>query len=182
MLDQAYNADTISVNFSLKQGTYARNLFLWCMIPYSGLLAERFHIRFLDLHPDSPDHAIGRKRKVDFNARIAFRAGSLVAPRVLADAVRANIFDVYRSRNNLDIGERELRTLCNNGPIERNERTAVVIEAIAVATLLIRVKVDTTELPKQSIFTFREEDGPIRNTFWVASLMRSTRVYSLRSS
>jgi hypothetical protein len=150
MLDQAYNADTISVNFSLKQGTHARNLFLWCMIPYSGLLAERFHIRLLNLHPDSPDHAIDRKRKVDFNARIAFRAGSLVAPRVLADAVRANVFNVYRSRNNLNIGERELRTLCDNGPIECNERTAVIIEPIAVTTLLVGVEVDTTELPKKS--------------------------------
>lgn len=53
----------------------------------------------------------------------------------------SNILDVYRRRNNLHIVERELGSLSNHCSVDYDESTAVVVESVSIATLLICIEV-----------------------------------------
>lgn len=58
----------------------------------------------------------------------------------------AHFLDVHSGGDDLDVVERELRALSDDLAVEADERAAVVVETVAVASLLVRVEVDTTSL------------------------------------
>jgi hypothetical protein len=81
----------------------------------------------------------------DFHAMISFRIGSL-KPTTLTCPVATHILDVNSGSNDLYVVQRELRTLRDHFSVDGNHRTAVIIKPIAVAALLIRVQIDSTQL------------------------------------
>lgn len=86
-----------------------------------------------------------RQCKIDLDAVVPLGAGGLHAPA--ADrSVRTDILKVNSRRNYLDVVQRELRSLGNDLAVDGYHCTAVVVEPIAVTALLVRVKVDTSEL------------------------------------
>jgi hypothetical protein len=98
--------------------------------------------------------------------------------------VSTHFLDVDSGGNDLDVVERELRALSDDLAIEADEGAAVIVETVAVASLLVGVEVDTTGLDGEGS---EMDDGNRRArrtqlTLRVASLMSSMRVESLRSS
>src|SRR6266436_5216390 len=79
------------------------------------------------------------------NAVVALRAGSLHATAALG-AVRTHVLDVDRRGDDFYVCEGELRALGDDAPIERYHRAAIVVQPVAVASLLVRVKVHAAEL------------------------------------
>jgi hypothetical protein len=67
-------------------------------------------------------------------------------PPAALSTVRPDGLEVQRGRDNLDIRQGELRSLGDNLSVESNQRRPIVIEPVAIASLLIGVKVDTSEL------------------------------------
>ena len=91
-----------------------------------------------------------RERDGRLDAVVALRAGSLhasAAPR----AVRTYVLDVDCRGDNLHVCEGELRTLRNDASVERYHRAAVIVQPVAVASLLIRVEVHAAELYKNRV-------------------------------
>lgn len=60
--------------------------------------------------------------------------------------MRSNSFEIDGGCDDLDIGQGELRALSEDDAIESNHTGTIVVETITVASLLIGVEVDTTEL------------------------------------
>ena len=60
--------------------------------------------------------------------------------------VRAHVLHVDRRAHDLHVVERELRALGDDLAVHGDERAAVVVEAVAVAALLVRVEVDAAGL------------------------------------
>jgi hypothetical protein len=73
------------------------------------------------------------------------RLSALHAARA-ARPVRTHVLDVNRCTHNLNIVERELRALRDNVPVDRDERATIVVKPVAVAALLIGVKIYAAEL------------------------------------
>jgi hypothetical protein len=106
-------------------------------------------------------HLIRQRRRaveflngVEFTAResngrldavVALRTGRLHATTALR-AVRTHILDVDRSGDDLYVREGELRALSDNAPVERYHRAAIIIQPVAVASLLVRVEIHAAEL------------------------------------
>jgi hypothetical protein len=67
-------------------------------------------------------------------------------PPAALSTVRPDGLEVQRGRDNLDIRQGELRSLGDDLSVESNQRRPIIIEPITVASLLIGVKVDTSEL------------------------------------
>jgi hypothetical protein len=82
------------------------------------------------------------------DAVVALRTGRLHATTALR-AVRTHVFDVDRSGDDLYVREGELRALSDNAPVERYHRAAIVIQPVAVASLLVRVEVHAAELHRK---------------------------------
>ena len=61
-------------------------------------------------------------------------------------AVSTDVLEVECGGDDLDVVQTELGALRDNLAITGNHGAAVVVKAVAVASLLIRVQVDTTEL------------------------------------
>jgi hypothetical protein len=79
------------------------------------------------------------------DAVIALRTGRLHATTALR-AVRTHVLDVDRSGDDLYVREGELRALSDDATVERYHRAAIVIQPVAVASLLVRVEVHAAEL------------------------------------
>jgi hypothetical protein len=63
--------------------------------------------------------------------------------------VRPDALKVDGRGNDFDVVEGELGTLSDDLTVEGDERTAVVVKAVAVAALLIGVKVETAGLCRE---------------------------------
>ena len=61
------------------------------------------------------------------------------------------VLDVDRRGHDLDVVQAELRALRDDLAVQRDHRAAVVVQAIAVAALLVRVQVDAAELQGRQI-------------------------------
>lgn len=86
-----------------------------------------------------------REREVHLYAFVPLSGGSLHTST--ADCtVCTNVFEVDGRCYYFDVVQRELRTLSDDFAVNDDESTAVVVEAIAVATLLVRVEIDASEL------------------------------------
>ncbi len=79
---------------------------------------------------------------------VALRTGRLHATTALR-AVRTHVLDVDRSGDDLHVREGELRALSDDAPVECYHRAAIVIQPVAVASLLVRVEVHATELSQK---------------------------------
>ena len=85
------------------------------------------------------------ERNGRLDAVVALRAGGLhaaAAPR----AVRTHVLDIDRRGDDLNIREGELRALCDDTPVERDHRAAIIVQPVAVAALLVRVEVHAAQL------------------------------------
>lgn len=57
-----------------------------------------------------------------------------------------DFFDINSSRNDLHIFQGELGTLGDNIPVDDNHCTAIIVEPITIATLLVGIEVDASAL------------------------------------
>lgn len=110
------------------------------------------HLKCLPGHDEVPRFAlladaerVSRQCPLNLDTLVALRGRSLHAARARG-AVRAHILYVDRRSDDLNVLERELRALCDDVPICRDQRAAVVVKPVAVAALLVRVKVDAADL------------------------------------
>lgn len=120
------------------------------------------------------------EREVDLDAFIALCGRGLVAPATRR-AVGTYVLDIDGRGDHLDVLQRKLRALRDDAPVDDDHRASVVVQAVAVAALLVRVQVDAASL---QVFVVRRRAlwcGKVL-AFIVASFMSSTRRYSLRSS
>jgi len=96
--------------------------------------------------------------------------------------VRPDALQVDRGGDNFNVVQGELGALGDDLAVEGDERAAVVVESVAIAALLVGVEVETAGL---RVITrserYCEEEAVVR-TLSVASLIKSMRVRSLRSS
>lgn len=76
---------------------------------------------------------------------------SALHPSTASSAVCAYSLEVDSSSNDFNIGKRELRALRKDDAVQCNHTGAIVVEAIAIAALLIRVEVNATELARLAI-------------------------------
>lgn len=60
--------------------------------------------------------------------------------------MRPNILYVDSSRDDFNVIEGELGALSNDTSIDRNQGTAIIIESISVASLLVCIQVDSSQL------------------------------------
>jgi hypothetical protein len=67
-------------------------------------------------------------------------------PPAALSTVRPDGLEVQRGRDHLDVRQGELRSLGDNLSVEGNQRGPIVIEPVAIASLLVGVEVDTSEL------------------------------------
>ena len=58
----------------------------------------------------------------------------------------AHILYVYGSRDDLNIVQTELGALGDDLSVESNHGATIVVEAVSIATLLIRIQIHTAEL------------------------------------
>ena len=103
---------------------------------------------------DGVEFAAG-ERDGRLNAVVTLCAGSLHATAALG-AVCAHVLDVYRCGDDLDVSEGELGALCDDAPVQRDHRAAIVVQSVAVAAALVSVEVHTAELLQ---FSERRERG-----------------------
>ena len=85
--------------------------------------------------------AVARQTYVRLDARVDGVVDGLHPSRRL-ESVAPHVLQVHRRRHNLDIPERELRALRHNLSVHPNHRTAVVVEPVAVAALLVGIQID----------------------------------------
>lgn len=97
------------------------------------------------------------------NAVVALRAGRLHATTALR-AMRTHILDVDRSRDHLHVRKGELRALSDNAPVERYHRAAIIVQPVAVASLLVRVEVHAAELHRKKTGCLSETKEGINQT------------------
>jgi hypothetical protein len=109
------------------------------MVPHL-IRQRRRAVEFLNGVEFTPRESNGR-----LDAVVALRTGRLHATTALR-AVRTHILDVDRSGDDLYVREGELRALSDNAPVERYHRAAIIIQPVAVASLLVRVEIHAAEL------------------------------------
>ena len=85
---------------------------------------------------------------VRFDAVVALRASSLHAPAA-PRTVRTHILNVDRCGDDLYVCEGKLRTLRDDATVECYHRAAIIVQPVAVTSLLVRVEVHTAKLHKQ---------------------------------
>jgi hypothetical protein len=68
-------------------------------------------------------------------------------------AVRTHLLQIYRSCNDFDVVETELRALSYDLSIHQDHGAPIKIHSIAVAALLVCIEIDTTIFPRG----FRDE-------------------------
>ena len=128
----------------------ARYLLLGRVVPHL-ILPHRRPVALLDRVELAAGERDGR-----LDAVVALRAGGLHTTAALR-AVRAHVLNVDRRRDDLDVGEGELRALGDDAPVERDHRTTVVVQSITIAALLVRIEVHTAELHRQQGVRFLSE-------------------------
>ena len=89
-----------------------------------------------------------RERNGCLDTVVALRTGRLHATTALR-AVRSHVLNIDRGGDYLYVREGELRALSDNAPVECYHRAAIVIQPVAVASLLVRVEVHAAELYKK---------------------------------
>jgi hypothetical protein len=87
---------------------------------------------------------------VNDNTAVGFRLHALHSSTAVC-SVRSYRLKIECRRYDLDIVERELASLSDNLSVEGDESCAVVVQSISVATLLIGVKVDASELKSRTL-------------------------------
>lgn len=68
---------------------------------------------------------------------------------------------IKRGRNDLDVVERELTALRHDFAVECDESGTIVVQSVSIATLLISVKVDSTELQEEGHSLSQGASGPV---------------------
>jgi len=90
---------------------------------------------------------VGAKLEVGLNSMVLGLAhSSLHSPRDRG-AVGSDLLNVYGGSDNLDVIQRELRTLGKDLAIAEDKGTAIKVETVSIATLLVGVEVDSAALP-----------------------------------
>ena len=97
---------------------------------------------FLLGHPDSISSV---QPRVDRYPVIRLRLRALHPPTTRCP-VCPHRFKINGGGDDLDFGQGKLRALSEDLPVESDHAGAIVVQAVPVASLLIRIKVDTTEL------------------------------------
>ena len=64
----------------------------------------------------------------------------------LGRAMRADICQVDRRSNDVDVVQAKLVALCNNIAIHGNEGTSIIVQTVSVTTTLVRIQVHATKL------------------------------------
>lgn len=86
-----------------------------------------------------------KSHTVNDNSAIRFRLDALHSSTAVC-SMRSYRLKIERRRHNFNIVERELASLSNDFSVEGNESCTVVVQSISIATLLISIEVDATEL------------------------------------
>ena len=60
--------------------------------------------------------------------------------------MRADICQVDRRSNNVDVVQAKLVALCNNIAIHGNECTSIIVQTVSVTTTLVRIQVHASKL------------------------------------
>ena len=81
----------------------------------------------------------------DANTLIRFRLDGLHSSTALR-SVSTDCLKIQRSRDDLDVGKGELRTLSDNLSVESNKGGSIVVQPVSITTLLVGIEVDTSEL------------------------------------
>ena len=119
-----------------------------------NLLLRQVIPRLLPLRHFELDEVVPLARaegRLDADAWIALGHGGLEAPAA-ACTVRAHVLDVNGRSDHLYVVQRELRALRHYPPVHDNHRAAVVVQPVAVASLLVCVQVDTAGLSRRREF------------------------------
>jgi hypothetical protein len=118
----------------------------------------------------------------DSNTLISLGLDGLHSSTALS-SVSTDCFEIQGSRDHLDVGQGELRTLCDDLSVESDEGGSIVVQPVSIATLLVGIEVDTSELLSRRMISSESDlRHTQRSTLRVASLISSTRVYSFRNS
>lgn len=86
-----------------------------------------------------------KTKALDSDPFVSLGLNRLHPPAALS-TVSPDGLEVQSGRDDLDVRQGELRSLGDDLSVESNQRRPIVIEPITVASLLIGVKVDTSEL------------------------------------
>lgn len=86
-----------------------------------------------------------RKRNRCLDAMVPLRSCGLHAPTALR-SMCADVLDINSRGNHFDIVQRELTALRNDMAIDGDHGTTVVVEPVTIASLLVGIEVNATEL------------------------------------
>lgn len=160
--------DFLEMNVRICGSTYdnVRDLLFWLVVPRFIVVKNKI-LKVPDAIKPIPGEC-----EIYFDPLVTFRRCRLHASATNRP-VGTNVFKVNGGCHDLDVVEGELGALCNNFPVHSNHGAAVVVQAVAVAALLVRVQVDSSELT--NAVSYAPGEG-IYLTLRVASLISSIRV------